>query len=295
MKNFGRTYRLIAGTTGTYGFEIGKVDAKTGRALRCTFEVERGDSESNNSATISVYNLSPQSLAVLMQDNCVIDLQAGYEGDLSTIISGTVSRIYTEHDGCDVCTKIDIIDGLTATRDTNVSISYRGSINGKKILADAAASMGCSIVFSPSCTFPAFKNFSFIGSATTLFHQVCGASGVNFSIQNGIVQVCAANEPITVLTYKLSTATGLVGRPERLYENASTANTDNANTSSRKVQNGWKVTFLMNGHIQVNDYVLLESQEASGAFRAAKITTKGDTDGSGEDSWVCVAELLEVS
>ena len=51
----------------------------------------------------------------------------------------------------------------------------------------------------------------------------------------------------------------------------------------------------MNGHIQVNDYVLLESQEASGAFRVSKITTKGDTDGSGEDSWVCVAELLEVS
>lgn len=65
MKNFGRTYRLIAGTTGTYGFEIGKVDAKTGRALRCTFEVERGDSESNNSATISVYNLSPQSFSTL--------------------------------------------------------------------------------------------------------------------------------------------------------------------------------------------------------------------------------------
>lgn len=109
------------------------------------------------------------------------------------------------------------------------------------------------------------------------------------------MQVCAANEPITVLTYKLSTATGLVGRPECLYENASTANTNNANTSSRKVQNGWKVTFLMNGHIQVNDYVLLESQEASGAFRVSKITAKGDTDGSGEDSWVCVAELLEVS
>ena len=61
------------------------------------------------------------------------------------------------------------------------------------------------------------------------------------------------------------------------------------------MQNGWKVTFLMNGHIQVNDYVLLESQEASGAFRVSKIATKGDTDGSGEDSWVCVAELLEVS
>ena len=92
----------------------------------------------------------------------------------------------------------------------------------------------------------------------------------------------------------LSAETGLIGYPERLYDNASTSNSQNANTTKRKTQTGWKVTFLMNGHIQANDYVMLSSKLATGAFRVSKIDTKGDSEGSGEDSWVCVAELLEV-
>lgn len=294
MKNFKRAYRLIAGTTGTMGFEIGAPDVVTGRSLHINFEVERGDSESNNTATIKIYNLSPQSLAVLEQDNCVVDLQAGYDGDMATIIQGTVSHIDSAHEGADTCTEIGIVDGLVATRDSNVSVSYRGSVNGKKILTDAAANMGCAILFSPNCTFPSFKNFSFVGSATTLFHQVCDASNTNFSIQNGVVQVCAANEAITAMAYVLSAETGLIGHPERLYDNASTSNSQNANTTKRKTQTGWKVSFLMNGHIQANDYIMLSSKLATGAFRVSKIDTKGDSEGSGEDSWVCVAELLEV-
>lgn len=294
MKNFKREYRLIAGTTGTMGFEIGDIDPTTGRSLRIVFSVERGDSESNNTASISIYNLSPQSLAVLAQDKCVIDLQAGYEGDMATIISGTVSHIETSVDGADTCTEIDIVDGLVATRDTNMSISYSGSIDGQKILADAADSMGCAIMFSPTCKLPDFSNFSFVGSATTMLHQVCGASNTNFSIQNGVLQVCAANEAITKIAYVLSAETGLIGRPERLYDNAQSSNSDNENDTKRKTQTGWKVTFLMNGHIQVNDYVHLESIYASGAFRVSKIDTKGDSEGTGDDSWTCVAELLEV-
>lgn len=294
MRNFNRQYRVIAGGSGANGFVVGDIDPKTGRSLRCKFDVERGDSESNNTATVTLYNLSPQSLACLEQDNCVLELQAGYDGDLSTIISGTVSFFETVHEGSDVATEISVVDGLVSSRDTNLSFGYSGSVNGMKILSDAAAKMGCSILFSPSCKFPAFNNFSFVGSAISLFHQVSGASNCNFSIQNGIVQVCAANEPITVSAYVLSPDTGLIGWPERLYNSASTSNADNGNTSVRKTQIGWKVTFLMNGHIQVNDVVFLKSALASGTFRVAKIDTSGDSEGTGEGSWACVAELREV-
>lgn len=293
-RNFGREYRVTVGGTGSLGFTAGRKDGETGRALRCKFEVERGDSESNNTATVTLYNLSPQSLACLEQANCVLELQAGYDGDLSTIIAGTVSHYETSHEGSDVATEISVIDGLVSTRDTNVSMSYSGAVNGLKILTDAAARMGCSILFSPSCKFPAFRNFAFVGTAVSMFHKICDASGNNFSIQNGIVQVCAANEPITVTAYVLSADTGLIGHPERMYDSASSANADQANATARKNQIGWKVTFLMNGHIQVNDYVVLSSRVASGSFRVSKIDTTGDSEGTGEGSWVCVAELLEV-
>lgn len=294
MRNYIRDYRFTAGGTGTMGFTIGAPDPETGRVIRCKFSVERGDSESNNTATVDLYNLGPHSKAVLLQDNCVAELRAGYDGDLATIISGVVSHFEDEEDGADTCTSIEISDGLVATRDTNISLSYSGNVKGVKILQDAAAQMGCGIVFSPSCTFPSFRNFAFVGTAVKLLHQVCGAAGNNYSIQSGIINVCAPNEPLTTAAYVISEKTGLIGAPTRLYDSASSSNSDNANTSRRKTQIGWKATFLMNGHIQVNDLIRLESRSVVGTFRVSKIDASGDSEGTGSDSWSCTAELLEV-
>lgn len=45
------------------------------------------------------------------------------------------------------------------------------------------------------------------------------------------------------------------------------------------------------GHIQIDDYVKVESREDKGNYRASKIRFIGDTEG---DDWQCVGQFVEV-
>lgn len=47
----------------------------------------------------------------------------------------------------------------------------------------------------------------------------------------------------------------------------------------------------LNGHIQVDDYVKVDSKPYKGNYRASKIKFTGDTEG---DDWKCVALFVEV-
>ena len=50
-------------------------------------------------------------------------------------------------------------------------------------------------------------------------------------------------------------------------------------------------TYCLNGHIQIDDYVKVESREDKGNYRASKIRFIGDTEG---DDWQCVGQFVEV-
>ena len=54
---------------------------------------------------------------------------------------------------------------------------------------------------------------------------------------------------------------------------------------------GIEVTYCLNGHIQIDDYVKVESREDKGNYRASKIRFIGDTEG---DDWQCVGQFVEV-
>ena len=73
MKNFDRQYRLAAGKAGSTGFEngIGK------RPLHVSFSVEKADTNSQNTAKVTIWNLSDEHLAALSKNDCVVVLHAG--------------------------------------------------------------------------------------------------------------------------------------------------------------------------------------------------------------------------
>lgn len=58
-----------------------------------------------------------------------------------------------------------------------------------------------------------------------------------------------------------------------------------------KAKKGIEVTYCLNGHIQIDDYVKVESREYKGNYRASKIRFTGDTEG---DDWQCVGQFVEV-
>lgn len=154
MKNFDRQYRLAAGKAGSTGFEIGSGK----RPLHVSFSVEKADTNSQNTAKVTIWNLSDEHLAELSKNDCVVVLHAGYGDTRPLIFTGVVTFATTKADGADRSTEIELVDNRIEVRDTYVSVSYSGAVNCKTLIQDTADQMGVTVSFSYNAEFKDIPN-----------------------------------------------------------------------------------------------------------------------------------------
>ena len=283
--NFEREYRVAIGQAGQAGFEIGERSASQPVPLRVNFSIERTDLETQNTGRVILWNLNKEHLAALDEKDCVLSLKAGYKNRLSLIFAGIVSHASTTLDGADRKTEIEVVDNLVEIRDTYVSISYVGVVNWKTIFDDVANQMGVAVSYSYNAEFVDIANgFSFVGLARNIMNKGCDCCGLSWSLQNGVMQVKKPGDVMSKEVHVLSSETGLLGIPSRVTE----ASTDNSDTTNI----GWEVEYLLNGAINIDDYVKLESDMVTGYFRVSKLSVQGD-NASGD--WICTATLMEVA
>lgn len=278
MRNWDRQYRLSAGQAGSTGFEIGQGT----RPLHISFSIERADTESANTAKVSLWNLSPEHLAELNKDDCVVVLRAGYGSVMPLVFTGVVTFAKSKMDGSDVMTEIELVDNRIELRDTFVSVGYAGTVNCKTLIQDTADQMGLTVSFSYNAEFKDIPNgFSYVGPAATVLTKACETSGLVWSINNGVLQVKKPNDTMSREVYELSAETGLIGTPSRVQ----------ISDKADSYEYGWDVEFLMNAAITIDDYVYLNSKVVRGYFRVYSIAIEGDNM---EGSWTCTVRLLEV-
>lgn len=279
MKNFDRQYRLSAGKAGSQGFEIGEGP----RPLHISFSVEKADTDSANTAKVSLWNLSPAHKSELNKDDCVVSLRAGYGSVMPLIFAGVVTFCKTKLDGSDELTEAELVDNRIELRDTYVSVSYTGSVNCKTLIQDTADQMGVTVSFSYNATFKEIPNgYSYVGPARNVLTKACETSGLVWSINNGVLQVKKPGDTMSREVYELSAETGLVGTPERVQ----------ISEEDGSFSYGWDVEYLMNAAINIDDFVYLNSKYVRGYFRVYSVVIEGDNT---EGSWTCTARLLEVS
>lgn len=278
MANFDRQYRLAAGKAGNEGFEIGGGL----RPLHINFSVEKTDTNSQNTAKVTIWNLNDEHIAELNKDDCVVSLHAGYGNTRPLIFAGVVTYAKRKQDGSDIATDIELVDNRIAIRDTYVSVSYSGSINCKTLIQDAADQMGVTVSFSYNAEFKDIPNgYSYVGPARNVLTKACNTCGLTWSINNGVLQVKKPGDTMSREVYELSPETGLIGIPERVQ----------ISNEDKGYSYGWDVEYLMNAAIDIDDYVHLKSKYVEGYFRVYSVTIDGDNM---EGSWTCTARLLEV-
>ena len=138
--------------------------------------------------------------------------------------------------------------------------------------------------------------FSFVGGAKNLLNRLTRMDGINWTIQDGVMQLLKANEPISMNCYELNAGSGLIGMPKRVNISAgsgsSKGGSETADSGSETAQLGWEVTYLMNLAIGVNSYVHVSSEAVNGYFRVQKVLIEGDNY---EGDWQCKATVLEVN
>ncbi len=282
--NFDREYRVAFGKAGQAGAEIGEKSKSQPVALHVNFSIERTDLETQNTGRLTIWNLNKQHLAALDEKDCVLSLKAGYKNRLALIFAGIVTSAVTSDDGADRKTEIEVVDNLVEIRDTYVTVSYVGKVNWKTIMDDVASQMGVAVNYSYNAEFVDIPNgFSYVGLARNIMTKGCDCCGLVWSLQNGVMQVKKPGDVMSKEVYVLSPDSGLLGIPARV--------TEAAGETSDKTNIGWDVEFFLNGAINIDDYVKLESKTVTGFFRVAKMIVQGDNI-SGD--WICTARLMEV-
>ena len=284
LDNFGRQYRFAAGPKGGTGFEVGETSKTQPVPLHVNFSLQKSDLETQNTGRVTLWNLNKSQLAVLNEKDCVVSMRAGYGNRISLIFAGIVSYVSTTIDSADRKTEIEVIDNLIEIRDTYVSVSYDGVVNWKTIFDDVANQMGVAISYSYNAEFVDISNgFSFIGKAKDIMSKGCKCCNLSWSLQNGVMQVKKPGDVMSKEVYLLSPDTGLLGIPSRVVI------TQDEATGSNTL--GWDVEYLLNGAINIDDFVRVESDTVKGYFRVYSLDIEGDNV-SGD--WKCKARLLEV-
>ena len=283
LENFGRQYLVKITSESGSGFEFGGEPFP----LHISFSFQKADVITMNTGQVSIWNLSPEQRAFLIdgEEKCNLELWAGYGDRLFKIFGGLVSFSSTSMDGADMRTDVDVIDSLEAYKDTYMSMSYDGIVSIKEILNDAAEAMGLPIDFSPEVENELGKTengFSFVGSGHDFLSKCCACSDSAWTIQDGEIHVKKVNGPMYTMLQEISADTGMIEIPKRVIITGSTE------TGDKLV--GWDVKFLLNSAIGVDDMVHLNSKIVEGNFRVYSMNYSGDSM-SGE--WVCSARLVE--
>lgn len=284
MENFNRQYRLAAGPPGGQGFQIGAA-GDGGCAPRINFAVEKGETECPNSARISLWNLGAAQLAALHEPDCIVALRAGYGSMAPLLFAGAAVRVATELDGADRETAIEAVDGRVEIRDAYVSVSYSGRTSSRAVIEAVGAEMGVPVSFSRSAEHHDFPNgFAYAGPGRAALDKACASPGLQWRIQNGVLEVKKKGGSMTQEVFVLSPETGLVRMPRKVLAGPA--------ESGGHEMPGYEVEYLLNGAINVGDLVKLESRTAKGIFWVKSVRMQGDSHG---DDWLCAAHLMEAA
>lgn len=281
MQNFNRKYILRIGPAGKQGVEI--------NSLHISFSFDKADTESNNSGKVTLWNLSPSTLAILDKKDCVVELKAGYQDGISLIFVGNVTDVVTQQDGSDTMTEFQVVDGRLAVRDTYISLSFNKLVKGITIVDSISKKMGLTVRYSAKAKDTLLsktlkKGFSFVGSGKNGLKKICTLCKLKWSIQNGILQISSPGEAISNRVYVLSAESGLLGIPKRVTISESNSEGKESNKT------GYEITYFMNGNIGIADFVKLESKKVNGVYFVQKINYTGDNM---EGEWTCTATIVE--
>ena len=290
---FDRVYRLLVGKKGqSQGLEISE--------LRIQFDIEKTAKKNPNKSSIKIYNLVKSTREELEKPDTRCLLYAGYkDGDGALLLfSGSVTFAWSKFELPDIVTELELGDGAAEIRDTTISVGYGKNVKSTQILNDVAKKMGVALTLPSDAPERAWENgLSYYGSARTLLDKVTKGTGLEWSIQNGNLQVIKAGMVTTRQGIVLSSDSGLIGSPER--ERKAKEGTAEVKDSKKKKQtvktaakhyDGWSVKTLLLPQLNPGDRVKLESRDVNGVFRIQEIKHSGDSHGG---DWQSEMKLID--
>lgn len=244
--------------------------------LRLKFKSEKSLVKDPNTLDLHVYNLAAATRARLQKRGTQVVLVAGYKGAAQVIFAGQARTIDHVRDGPGWDTHILCGDGDTTFRAAFTSRSFGPGTKwadvakalAKDLLSnagDAVAKLSRGDISGSIDSF--LQGYTAHGPAVLEFDRVMRAAGLEWSIQDGVLQVLrpgAANDERAIL---LSPATGLVGSP------------DHCAPKDEALPPVLKARSLLQGGLRPGRKVEIRASRTQGVYRCAKVCHEGDTHG----------------
>lgn len=224
------------------------------------FLVNFDDDPEPNISHVMIYNLSDSTIALLKKGENII-LNAGYEGDIGTILLGTIEKPETSWEGIDKVTKLTVGEGSDKWLKAYVNKSYAPGITSKAILTDLAGMFGMELGelnLVNNITYTRGRSVS--GMLQSVIRQIVAETNSKFHISQGKILI-RPWEAGTETGFLLNADTGLIESPQYFEE---------------ENRSGYRVRMLLNHRITVDSILQIESKTANGIFRVCKGSHSGD-------------------
>jgi hypothetical protein len=193
------------------------IDGTDVSQLAMTFRVTKNLKPEPNQAEITVRNLAPATRKRLEAPKTLnVILSAGYQPTPHAIFSGEVRFAWSEIDGADIVTTIATGDKEAAIASSRASISMPSNATPQDILTQVAKSMRVGIGNLPQAI--ATQGLGGVatvihGAASDALNSITRGAGLEWSIQDGALQVLPNGQALSSTAVVLSAATGLIGSP----------------------------------------------------------------------------------
>lgn len=292
-----RAWDLRVGPLRIHGEGAG--DGSAVNSLDLAFEVNKSTGREPNTATIRVWNLSPEHRAELAsQQPLTVSIAAGYawsdqqqleSGMIGTLFSGDVqlcssgpaasprrrsgrkTGMLTSRDAMvDVLTTIEAEDAGTAYRTATVSQSFAPGATVQAVLRYALAALGVGEGNLAEIgrlglrdEIMVYANGTVLsGQAHRELDRVVRSCGLTWSVQGGALQLRRAGRALATTAIRLSAASGLIGSP--------TPDLSDGTVSA---------TALLIPGLYPGRPVRLEARDLSGDYSVKSVAYSGDTAG----------------
>ena len=238
--------------------------------LAIAFDVKKSTKKEPNTAELSIYNLSDENRKKLTEaKKYPLRIEAGYVGNLSQIYLGEVRSGFTTVEGPDYVTRLSSGDGEKAHKvrllipigpKTPADVALRAIARTLGVNAGNSDAMAATLAKRGKVLYPRGTVLS--GNAAQNLTDFCRSAGLEWSIQDGALQILDIGAPLNERPIILSPDSGLIGSPS----------SDADGKISAKC-------FMIPG-LRPGIRVQMDSLQVKGIYRITQAQYQGDTQGA---------------
>lgn len=255
MSQFIRTWKL----------RIGTVDVTE---LSMRFSVSKNLKPEPNKATISVRNLSEATRKLIESTrNLTVALYAGYGTSPPAIYVGDVRSASSMVEGPTVVTTVASADKQTTVSNARVNLTLPATATKGDMIKAVGTKLGVGEGnLSTLASTLATKGIGGVataiyGAANDMMNNVTRASGVEWSVQDGALQLLQQGKALAQSAVRLAPDTGLIGSP------------------SVDAKGVVSVRCLIQADLNPGRLVDVQGAFVKGTYRIEEVTYLGDTHG----------------